>query len=213
MQTAPPGPVKSYMRLILVRHGQTPCNVADIWHGWDPCQLTDVGLAQARAVGARLATEPIVAIHSSDLHRAMQTAEAIAAPHGLTPIPETGLRERDAGAFQGLVSDQVISRNPDVWEERARDKWGWRPPEGETLHEVLARAMGVVDRLRGQYPDGTVVAVTHMATKRALISSLADISIERTFEMEFPSTGVSIFRFDGDGIPEVEMLNDGAHMP
>jgi broad specificity phosphatase PhoE len=170
-----------------------------------------VGREQALAVGARLRDEPIVAVYSSDLPRAVQTARAIAVPHGLVPIPEPGLRERNAGVFQGMKADDVVTQHPDSWEERARDKWGWSPPAGETLRQVLERALAVIDRLRERFPDGTVVVTTHMATKRALISHLAGIPIEDTFEMEFPSTGVSIFTFDGDASPTVVMLNDSTH--
>ena len=200
------------MRLILVRHGQTACNVDDIWHGWDGCELTGEGLRQARAAGERLAGEPIEAVYSSDIRRAWQTAEAIAAPHGLTLIPEPRLRERNAGRFDGLSVADVTMQNPTVWEERARDYWNWRPPGGESLRDVLGRAMDAIDRIRREHPDGTAAAVTHMATKRALISALANIPMERTFDLDFPSTGVSIFQFDAAGTSTVEVLNDAAHM-
>lgn len=202
----------STMRLILVRHGQTACNVNDTWHGWDQCALTEEGREQAHAVGERLRDEPIDAVYASDLLRARQTAEAIAVPHGLTPILEPGLRERNAGIFQGMAAETVIVEHPEIWAERGRDKWGWMPPKGETLRDVLARALEVIDRIRAEHPDGTVVAVTHMSTKRALISRLAGIPIERTFAMEFPSTGVSILRFDPSGTVEVEELNSSAHV-
>src|SRR5579872_5203496 len=119
------------MRLILVRHGETACNLEDIWHGWDECDLTERGREQAAAVGARLALEPIAAVYSSDVPRALQTARAIASPHGLEPIPEPGLRERNAGDFEGLRMSEVEARYPTVWEDRAADFWGWGPPGGE----------------------------------------------------------------------------------
>src|SRR5579872_5738221 len=109
------------MRLILVRHGETVCNVQEIWHGWDACELTARGLAQAAAAGMRLAQEPVAAVYSSDAPRALQTARAIAGPHRLQPIPEPGLRERKAGEFEGVPVSEVEARFPAVWEERAAD--------------------------------------------------------------------------------------------
>src|SRR5437588_1248938 len=114
------------MRLILVRHGQTACNLREVWHGWDNCELTEAGLRQAEQTAARLAREPIAAVYSSDSRRALQTARAIAAPHGIDPILEPGLRERNAGEFEGVGVDEILTRHPTVWEERNADFWGWK---------------------------------------------------------------------------------------
>ncbi|HZU13956.1 MAG TPA: histidine phosphatase family protein, partial [Chloroflexota bacterium] len=128
-------------RLIVIRHGQTRCNLEQIWHGWDDCELTHEGLGQASAAGQRLAAEPITAIYSSPSRRAMQTAEAVAAPHGLTPIPDERLRERNAGEYEGVAVDQIILQNPAIWTQRDADYWGWSPPGGETFRQVLERSM------------------------------------------------------------------------
>jgi alpha-ribazole phosphatase len=199
------------MRLIVVRHGQTVCNTDSIWHGWDDCELTEVGLSQAEAVASRLAGEPIAAVYSSDIRRALQTAQAIARPHKLQPIPDPGLRERNAGDFEGILVDEVLARHPTVWEERSADYWGWRPPSGEAFREVLERALAVVRRLQERHGSETVVAVTHMGPARVLTSHFAGIPMDRIYEMTFPSTGVSIFSLEGDRA-EVELLNDAAHV-
>lgn len=198
------------MRLILVRHGQTRCNTENVWHGWDSCELTAVGLAQAEAVAARLAGERVDVVYSSDSLRALQTARAIAAPHGLAPVPDPGLRERNAGDFEGRLVDEVVARHPGIWEERAADYWGWSPPHGESFRTVLTRSLDVVNRLRAQHDDGTVVVVTHMGPLRVLISHFAGIPLAQTYETSFASTGVSIFSLDGGG-PRVEVLNDASH--
>src|SRR5438270_463330 len=112
------------MRLILVRHGQTNCNVENVWHGWDDCELTAEGQLQAEAVATRLTGEPIEAVYSSDSRRALQTAAAIAAPHGLYPVPDAGLRERHAGEFEGLTMQEIVSRHPTIWQDRDADLWG-----------------------------------------------------------------------------------------
>jgi broad specificity phosphatase PhoE len=199
------------MRLILVRHGETGCNAREVWHGWDDCELTAVGLAQARDVGTRLTSEPVAAVHSSDSPRALQTARAIAAPHGLVPVPEPGLRERHSGVFEGLVLREIEERYPTVWQDRNADLWGWAPPGGETLSAVLERALAVVDRLARLHGDATVVAVSHMSTVRALISRLGAIPLVRTYENPFPSTGVTIITLDA-GDARLEVLNDVSHV-
>ncbi|HEX6510056.1 MAG TPA: histidine phosphatase family protein [Chloroflexota bacterium] len=198
------------MRLILVRHGETSCNVLDVWHGWDDCELTEIGLAQARAVAARLADEPIAAVYSSDSRRALQTARAIAGQHALEPVSHAGLRERNAGGFEGLTIHEIVSRFPTVWQDRDADLWGWSPPGGEPCRAVLDRGMTVVDYLQGRYPTETVVAVSHMSMVRALISRLGDIPLADTYSVPFPSTGVSIITIDGER-SRLDMLNDASH--
>jgi broad specificity phosphatase PhoE len=198
------------MRLILVRHGETACNLEDIWHGWDDCELTEKGHIQATAVGARLDAEPIVAVYSSDIRRALQTARAIAEPHGLEPILEPALRERNAGALQGLRTSDVATHFPTIWEDRAADLWNWRPPGGESFRKVLDRSMDAIERLRGEYGDQTVVAVSHMGIVRCLISHLTGVPLERTYDTPFPSTGVSIF-VSQSGVFRPEVLNDASH--
>lgn len=200
------------MRLILVRHGQTSCNIGDIWHGWDDCELTEMGRRQAQATAERLRTEHIDAIYSSDSRRAMQTAGAISAFHAPEPVPDRDLRERFAGEFEGVPTADVLARYPKVWEERDADFWGWRPPGGETLREVLDRAMTALARIRSAHDGQTVVAVSHMGTTRVLIAHLANIPMVKTYELPFPSTGISIFSFDGEDRPRVEALNDAGHI-
>jgi broad specificity phosphatase PhoE len=199
------------MRLVLVRHGQTSCNVENIWHGWDHCELTEEGQAQAGAVAARLAGEPIAGVYSSDSRRALQTAAAIAAPHGLQPVPDAGLRERHAGAFEGLTISDIESRHPTVWQDRDADLWGWGPPGGEAMRTVLDRGLAVIHRLAECHPRDTVVVVSHMTMVRALISRLGHIPLKETYTQPFPSTGVTIITIEGDET-RLEVLNDASHV-
>ena len=199
------------MRLILVRHGQTSCNVADVWHGWDDCELTEEGQSQARAVSARLATEPVAGVYSSDSRRAMQTAAAIAAPHGLQAIPDAGLRERHAGEFEGLAIHEIVRLHPTVWQDRAADLWGWGPPGGEPFKTVLDRGLAVIHRLEARHPVETVVVVSHMTMVRALICRLGHVPLDETYSQPFPSTGVTVITVEGNE-SRLEMLNDASHI-
>lgn len=199
------------MRLIVVRHGQTACNVDQIWHGWDECELTEAGLAQARAAAERLASEPIAAVYSSPSRRALQTAEAVAARHDLTPETDPRLRERNAGEFEGVSVDEIVRGRPTVFEERNADYWNWRPPGGETFRQVLERSLAAVDAIRVEHDGETVALVTHMGPARVLLSELGHISLDETYTMEFPSTGITVFHLDGEE-SRVERMNDAGHI-
>lgn len=199
------------MHLVLIRHGQTQCNREDIWHGWDDCELTEVGRAQAEALASRLESQPIAAVYSSDIRRAMQTAETVARPHSIRPESSPAFRERSAGEFEGLSTAEVVRRRSQIWEERAADYWGWSPPGGETFYQVRERTVRGLERLKKAHAGETIALVGHMGTVRVLICHLAGVPMEDTYSMEFPSTGVSTFRFDGDAV-HVETLNDAAHI-
>ena len=77
--------------LFLVRHGETVDNARQIMQGQTQGCLNEKGREQAQQVAQRLAEEAIDAVVASDLHRAIQTAEIIAAPHGL-PVRTTNSR-------------------------------------------------------------------------------------------------------------------------
>ena len=102
----------SRTQLIIVRHGQTEWNLKLIRQGHLDSPLTEMGLAQARALGERLALETFTALYSSDLGRAVQTAQLIAAATGHTIVTDPRLRERHLGIFQGLNGDELREKYP-----------------------------------------------------------------------------------------------------
>jgi len=199
------------MRLILVRHGQTVCNTAQIWHGWDDCELTALGQKQAKAVARRFAGERLHAIYSSSSKRAMQTAEILAECHRIVPVPSAELRERFAGSYEGQVVDAVVSSRPTIWQERDADPWNWRPPGGESFKEVRSRCLSAIQKIREALSTGTTAIVTHMGPARVLTSEFAGIPLAETYTMTFPSTGVSVFHL-ASGVSRVEVLNDASHI-
>src|SRR5437899_11865837 len=100
-------------QVIIVRHGQTQWNLKLIRQGHLDSPLTERGIAQAKALGQRLAQEKFSALYSSDLGRAVQTAEMIANATGHNIITDARLRERHLGIFQGLNGDEIRERFPE----------------------------------------------------------------------------------------------------
>ena len=149
------------MTIILVRHGETALNISRVLQPADT-PLSANGLAQARAVAQRLAGEAIAAIVSSDLPRALVTAQAIgvacAVPVSSTPL----LRERDFGDWRGLSYDAL---DIDPMTMRAA------PPGGESMAEFerrVALAFDFVLRERASLAAPLVV-VSHGMLIRALL--------------------------------------------
>ena len=142
-------------RFYFLRHGQTARNLTRIFQATDE-PLNDTGLAQARAAAEALANEPIATILCSDALRAHQTAELVAAPHGLTPIPSEALRERNFGALIGTSSAEI--------------DWACIPDDGETLAQFMQRKnLALADALG---VPGPVLVVAHGGSLFALAAML-----------------------------------------
>ena len=140
--------------LYLVRHGETFDNASQLMQGQVQGELNDTGKEQAEAVAERLSGEHFDAIVSSDLHRAIQTAEIIARPHGLSVVTTPLLRERDWGDFTGRYI-------PDL-------KGLPFPENAEKMEHLLERARQFLLFIRTHYPGGRVLAVGHGIMNKAV---------------------------------------------
>src|SRR5580693_3655695 len=102
-------------QLLLVRHGETDDNRNQIFQGQLGCGLNALGRDQAARLGVRLAAGVVrpVALCTSDLDRARETAEILGAALGLAPTLDPDLREVYLGAWQGLTHDEIAARFPD----------------------------------------------------------------------------------------------------
>lgn len=140
--------------LCLVRHGETVDNARQLMQGQTQGQLNAKGFEQAEALAQRLASEPVDAFVASDLHRAIQTAEVLARPHGKLVVTTPLLRERDWGDFTGRYIPELKG---EVW-----------PDNVESIEDLQARARRFLDWVRACFPDQFVVAVGHGIVNKAI---------------------------------------------
>lgn len=168
----------------LVRHGESVWNAAGIMQGQTAhVPLTAEGRRQAETLAATLATETVDQIWTSDLLRASQTADIIAARHGLTPVPEKALRERSFGSLEGGPSD-IVERN-ELRHGRGADP-DHRPGGGESLREVYARVAELVARL----PAGATVLVTHGVTLAVAVAVITGRPVDDIGPADYPNGSV-----------------------
>ena len=148
-------------RVLAVRHGETVWNVAGRMQGYLDSALDASGQDQADALGRRLVGEPIDALYVSDLGRTMETAQRITAHTGHPLVPDTRLRERNLGIFQGMSGEEASDQHPDHWRRfRARDP-DHDLASGESLRQFSARVVGAVELLAARHLGGTILVVTH----------------------------------------------------
>src|SRR5579859_6430344 len=123
------------VRILLARHGETVFNVEGRWQGQGNSPLTARGAAQARELARALADEPVAAVYSSDLDRAVQTAAEVAALHSLRVETDPLLREIDVGGWQGKGRVEIEPAYPGALAAWDAAPASMRLPDGETLLE------------------------------------------------------------------------------
>ena len=166
-------------RIVLWRHGRTEWNASRRFQGQTDIPLDDIGIAQARNAAEQLATLRPRRIISSDLQRALVTAQTLGALCNLPVISDSGLRETFAGEWEGLSREEIVR---DYGDELAAWAAGsnLRPGvNGETRTEVAERMLTVINRELEQVGTGhTIVVVTHGGSARAVIAQLIGLPPE-----------------------------------
>src|SRR5213076_218915 len=132
--------------LLLARHGETDWNREGRWQGWADPPLNAAGRAQAHELAEQLRSVPFDAVYSSDLRRAHETAEIVAAPHAVPVVADLGLREIDVGSWSGLTRSAIEERFP-----------GAEHHDGESREEHLARVLATVERIASAHPGERIL--------------------------------------------------------
>lgn len=197
--------------LYLIRHGETSWNADGRFQGHRNTPLNDTGIAQARMVARELATYRIDVLYTSDLARAAQTAELIAAEHTAPLIADVRLREAFFGEWEGLTLPEINERWPEILTAWKEDSLRTRPPGGETLEQVQARVVEAVREMVDRHPNAHVAIVGHGGSLRAVIALAlaADLSIFRRLRLDNCSVSTLTVR---DGQYALTQMNDICHL-
>jgi broad specificity phosphatase PhoE len=155
------------MRLILIRHGQTPANVDGVLESTVPGPgLTALGHEQAEELVDALADEKIDAVFVSSMVRTHLTAAPLVAARDLEPVVRDGIREIAAGDVEGNTDEASVHQYVHTLLEWCGGNLDVRMPGAESGHEVIARFDDVVAEAESLGVD-TVALVSHGAVIRA----------------------------------------------
>jgi broad specificity phosphatase PhoE len=196
------------MRLYVIRHGETEENLNGIIQGQNPGKLTGRGIEQAKQLALRLKDESFDLIFSSDLQRAVDTAQYIASFHR-TPIHFTSeLRERGAGIFQGRSRDELHRA------ERESDLplIDFIPELGESFRDLHIRAARFLDMLYSRFNNETILLVSHGGWNRMLLGIVMGKTIEESLTITQENTCVNIVEIDKDSGRRIHLLNCVKHL-
>ncbi len=190
--------------ILLARHGETDWNREGRFQGHADPPLNATGHAQAAELAAELKDVELAAVHSSPLRRALETAQRVAAEHGLEPVAVDALREVDVGSWQGLTRPEIETRYPEQFARWLDYDQGWE--DGESYEEMGRRAVAALLELAAAHAGERVLAVTHGGPIRAAFAfadgtSHADARrlgprIGNVFLAEFAVEGEALRRLD-----------------
>jgi len=195
------------LKLILVRHGETYWNDERRIQGGDSdIELNDTGLEQARKLAAFLENEPITAILSSPLQRAIATAEVIASHHQLPVEIDQGLRELKVGELEGMSVSNLSTTFSQFLMQWWQDGGAVKLPNGESLVELQQRAWKAVERLlerhktNPEHNEGTtVIIVSHYFVTLAIILKALNLPLDCFTKFKVDLGGVSILEIQDHG--------------
>jgi probable phosphoglycerate mutase len=168
------------------------------------CRHAKPGDAERRGALARsLRHQPLSAVYTSPLARALETAEPIAAAHGLEPVQMRDLREIDRGEAGGLTFDELPE---EIREELLHRPTEVRLPGGETYGELRQRVCDSLDEIVARHPGETVAVVTHAGPIRAALATWLCAGPEGVFRIDQRLSSVNVVDWI-DGVPLVRLVN------
>jgi len=140
--------------LWLLRHGETPWTLSGQHTGRTDIALTERGRRQAAALAKRIADRSFGLVLTSPLSRALDTCRL--AGYGDVAQLDPDLQEWDYGAYDGRTSADIRDERPGwtIWDDGA--------PNGESAHDVGARADRVIERVRAQNGAAALFAHGHL---------------------------------------------------
>jgi broad specificity phosphatase PhoE len=153
------------IELVYETHSLTTDNEAGIATGWNEGQLSETGRGFARALGERRRNDGIAAVFTSDLRRAVETAEIAFAGSGIPVHQDRRLRECNYGELNGRpvaeIDAEKLGRIDDPF------------PGGESYRDVVERVRSFLDDLSPRFDGARVLLVSHAAPRWALEHLLA----------------------------------------
>lgn len=189
------------IRLYLVRHGRTSWNCQERFTGQTDIPLDRVGRAQTGRLSAHLRDVRFDLVLTSDLRRARETAGAIASRRGLTPVPDSRLREAAFGEWEGLTFGEISARYPEIARDWALNPFHCTPPGAEPLTALAARVDEMRRRVLAAGEGTNVLAVTHGGPARLLICLALGLEPEKHWRFALGPGGMAVLEFhDGEGI-------------
>ena len=198
-------------RLFVLRHGRTAWNAEARIQGQLDVPLDDVGRWQAERLAEALAGEGITTVYSSDLQRALATAQPLVARTGAVLHTDVRLRERGFGSFEGSTYAEIEATWPEAarrWREREVD---FRPGGGEALGSFYGRCVDAVLELSRSHPGQCIAIVAHGGVLDCLYRAAVGAELRAPRSWQLGNAVINRLLFNGANLTLVGWA-DAAHL-
>jgi probable phosphoglycerate mutase len=201
--------------VLLIRHGQSEGNAERRFGGHTATPLSPRGRRQAQATARALKDEELTAIYSSDLARAVETAQPLANLIGLPVNSTTAFRERSVGVMEGLTFENAAQQHPEQYAALLRRDFEHVLTGGESYRQLLDRAWQKLDEIIDENKGGKLAVFSHTGTICILALHLMgalDAPELKPVWITSANCGVTRFELRDDGLVRVLTLNDTRHL-
>lgn len=193
--------------IILVRHGENDWVKEHRLAGWLPgVHLNDNGRQQAAAAADRLAHLPIKAVYSSPLERCLETAVAIARPHGLPIFELAEVGEVRYGRWQGEAVKTLAQEKS--WHAVQHYPSRFQFPQGEALREAQFRAIQALEKLAQAHTQELIVVVSHADLIKMVLAHYLGVHLDLFQRLVISPASVSVIALMENGAVHVLRVND-----
>jgi broad specificity phosphatase PhoE len=201
--------------VLLIRHGQSEGNAERRFGGHTATPLSPRGRRQAQATARALKDEELTAIYSSDLARAVETAEPLAKLTGLQIHLARALRERSVGVMEGLTFEDAAQQHPEQYAALLRRDFEHVLTGGESYRQLLDRAWQKLDELIAENKGGKIAVFSHTGTICILALHLMgalDAPDLKPVWISNANCAITRFELRDDGFVRVLTINDTRHL-
>ncbi|MGL5751672.1 MAG: histidine phosphatase family protein [Paraclostridium sp.] len=195
----------------IVRHGQTNWNILGKTQGHGNSDLTAKGIEQAQELAESIVNYPIDYIYSSDLGRAVETADILGEKLNINVQKTEALREMGFGEWEGLLIDEIKSVYADVYNTWRNEPHLVQIPGGETLHLIKDRVDSFIKDINEKCDNKHILLVTHSVTVRVMLLAFLDSGMENIYRIKQDNTALNIVEYRDYG-PVIIKMNDTSHI-
>jgi probable phosphoglycerate mutase len=185
-------------QITIVRHGETEWNKAMRLQGHQDSPLTPLGFKQAQLVAEGIKTRHFDKLYSSDLERAVKTAESINVNFNLEILQSSQLRERAFGVMEGLTREQIQDKYPHLFNVYMHRNSNEAIPDGENLSEFSERIIKEIQRIADINNNKKVLIVAHGGVLDCVIRKIFNMKVDEKRSFTLLNSSINTFSIKGD---------------